>query len=348
MLYSKYPPDLVRKALDLQSNLDFLLRQDILDSAVHDATVWLPSLGQEIGLPSLVSQGPTIEWKQFLSILYHCSLMAAPETDDIYQDKAHRWHSMLSAMAETAFPFLYDTLPERQFMKLAQQEIVTPAIKEFSSYLPWREVPSWRWGHYASMFLNIPESHGEFWSISEKTTRWTTAHMASLCGRTFRTPHYIYQRCVSLPRGIILESSPRRKWKYSSKRLSVASVYYLSGYVFPKIDAYMKAPFDSTKTTVIEAILSKGTKHQDPSWLAAALKNLYVLYGKLPLEKIGRLAVLLYRRLQSLFYSEQLLRNALFEMRKLFSNHAGGKASDTVFHVFTDMVPEYSYWFVAT
>jgi hypothetical protein len=75
---------------------------------------------------------------------------------------------------------------------------------------------------------------------------------------------------------------------------------------------------------------------------------LYILYGKLPLEKIGRLAALLFRRLQALLYSEQLLRSTISDMGNLFSKHAGKNATERVLRVFEGMVPEYSYWLIPT
>ena len=43
---------------------------------------------------------------------------------------------------------------------------------------------------------------------------------------------------------------------------------------------------------------------------------------KLPLEKIGRLAALLFRRLQDLLYSEQLLRSTISDMGIFFKTQA--------------------------
>lgn len=349
MLYSKYPPDLVKKALDLSSRIDFLLRQDIVESVIHDATVWLPSLGQELGLPSVSSVcEPPINWKQIITTLFHCTLLTNPESRETPEEGARRWHLVLSAMGETAFPYLYDTLPERQFMKISQQEIVTASTRESAPHLPWDSVPSWKWGHYASIYLDIPESNELFWHIKENNTGWTTAHMASLHGRIFASSSLLHQQTRCVPLGLILDSSQSKRQKTTLKMLSVASVYYLAGFVFPQVNEYLKAPFDSVKTTVIEAILSKGTKHQDPSWLSGALRNLYILYGKLPLEKIGRLAALLFRRLQALLYSEQLLRSTISDMGKLFSKHAGKNATERVLRVFEGMVPEYSYWLIPT
>ena len=79
--------------------------------------------------------------------------------------------------------------------------------------------------------------------------------------------------------GLILDSSQSKRQKTTLEMLSVHRFIILAGFVFPQVNEYLKAPFDSVKTTVIEAILSKGTKHQDPSWLSGALRNLYILYG---------------------------------------------------------------------
>lgn len=347
MLYSKYPPDLVREALNFSSHMEHLLRLDIFDSIIHDPTVWLPSFSQEVKIPSIAHVNDRfIDWKDFIVSLYKSTLLAAEQNNETGENIAQRWHQILSAMGEAALPYLYDTLPERQFMKIVQMEVVTSSIASAAPHLPWELLPGWRWGHYASMYIDIPEKHGEFWSIREVKTGWTTAHMASFHGRAFTSEALLTTRTESIPYGLTLDTTHKKDRNCTMEDLSVASVYYLSGHVFPQIHSYFKAPFDSEKETLIEGIIGKGTKHQDPSWLSGTLRNLYLLYEKVPLERIGRLAALLFRRLQNILYPEQILRYTVSEMSQLLFLHAGRNAAEKVLSVFEGMVPESPYWLI--